>query len=58
MEKLIRKKRLEEKVVGGTESQPGFWPWLVALYRDGELHCGGAIIDETWILTAGHCVYT
>lgn len=44
------------KIVGGDFSHPGRWPWLVAVYKDGNFHCGGAILDETWIVSAAHCV--
>ena len=43
-------------VVGGRASRPKAWPFVVGLYKDGRYHCGGAIINENWILTAGHCV--
>ncbi|KAJ9579974.1 hypothetical protein L9F63_004357, partial [Diploptera punctata] len=45
-----------KRVVGGQASQPGAWPWVVALYRDGRFHCGGVLLDENWIVTAAHCV--
>lgn len=44
------------RVVGGHPSQPRAWPSLVAINRDGSFHCGGAILDEWWILTAAHCI--
>lgn len=44
------------RVVGGKPSQPGAWPWVVSIYRNGIFHCGGAIISPSWILTAAHCV--
>lgn len=44
------------RVVGGQASQPAAWPWVVALYRDGDFHCGGVLLDETWVMTAAHCV--
>lgn len=44
------------RVVGGKPAKPGAWPWVVAIYRDGVFHCGGVILDESWILTAAHCV--
>jgi hypothetical protein len=46
----------EGRVVGGQASQPAAWPWVVALYRDGDFHCGGVLLDETWVITAAHCV--
>lgn len=44
------------RVVGGKPAKPGAWPWVVAMYRDGVFHCGGVILDASWILTAAHCV--
>ncbi|XP_014475627.1 PREDICTED: serine protease nudel [Dinoponera quadriceps] len=43
-------------VVGGRASQPKAWPFLVAIYKDGDFHCGGVILTEVWILTAAHCM--
>jgi len=37
----------------------GKYPWLVALRTAGGHHyCGGAILDEWWILTAAHCQFS
>ncbi|CAG7829567.1 unnamed protein product, partial [Allacma fusca] len=48
-------------IVGGREAQPGEFPWQVSLqYISGGVlkhNCGGAIIDETHIVTATHCGY-
>lgn len=44
------------RVVGGRASQPKVWPFLVAIYKDGNFHCGGIILSEVYILTAGHCM--
>ena len=47
------------RVVGGNPSQPKSWPFLVTLNSMTSNHgriCGGVIISEDWILTAGHCV--
>jgi len=46
----------QSRVVGGRASQPKAWPFLVAIYKDGHFHCGGVIISEIHVLTAGHCV--
>lgn len=46
----------DPRVVGGVASNPGAWPWLIALYQDGIFHCGGVILSDQWVLTAAHCV--
>lgn len=48
------------RIVGGIEAKEGAWPWMVALvYAGRDSHkgqfCGGALIDEQWIVTAAHC---
>jgi len=49
----------EERIVGGKDA--AYAPWVVALMRNngGSLfedhYCSGTIINESWILTAGHC---
>ncbi|KAJ6630488.1 Chymotrypsinogen B [Pseudolycoriella hygida] len=32
------------------------WPWHAAIYYKGELNCGGTLISENSVRTAGHCV--
>ncbi|KPM09735.1 Trypsin-like serine protease 8, partial [Sarcoptes scabiei] len=44
-------------VVGGVESRPNSWPWMVALFRRNRFICGGSILNQRFILTAAHCVY-
>lgn len=53
---FMRRKRADERVVGGIPSAPAAWPWVVAMYRDGNFHCGGALINDRWVLSAAHCV--
>jgi trypsin len=43
-------------IVGGAPADPAQWPFVVAIFRKGQLHCGGAVIGPSRILTAGHCV--
>ncbi len=42
------------KVIGGKPSKPKSWPWQVHL-NDGGIICGGSLINNQWIVTAGHC---
>jgi secreted trypsin-like serine protease len=43
-------------IVGGSEAREGAWPGTVALYFGQEQGCGGSLIADQWVLTAGHCV--
>ncbi|XP_053393415.1 atrial natriuretic peptide-converting enzyme-like isoform X1 [Mercenaria mercenaria] len=46
------------RVVGGDIADPNAWPWQVSIFggADHKYFCGGTIIAENWILTAGHCI--
>ncbi|CAK1585188.1 unnamed protein product [Parnassius mnemosyne] len=54
--------RPESRIMGGKDSSFGRWPWQVSVRRNSFFgfssthRCGGAIINEGWIATAGHCV--
>jgi len=46
-------------IVGGKEAIPYSWPWQVFVDKKlfiGHLLCGGTLISNQWVLTAGHCV--
>nr|XP_039270164.1 transmembrane protease serine 9-like isoform X2 [Styela clava] len=53
-------KEVKSKVIEGTDAQIGAWPWQAQLFRRSEgLHKdsgfgGGSILNNKWILTAGH----
>ncbi|GFV47379.1 plasma kallikrein [Trichonephila clavipes] len=47
------------RIVGGRDAVPGSWPWQVSLRliaNEPFSHwCGGVLINNQWLLTAGHC---
>ncbi|CAG5101575.1 Similar to Enteropeptidase-like, partial [Cotesia congregata] len=47
----------QARIVGGGSSEAGSWPWQVALYKEGDYQCGGALISDKWVLSAAHCFY-
>ncbi|XP_069313024.1 kallikrein-7 [Eulemur rufifrons] len=44
-----------EKIIGGVPCPRGSHPWQVALLSGSQLHCGGVLVNEWWVLTAAHC---
>jgi secreted trypsin-like serine protease len=50
------KPRGHSSVVGGGPANPAQWPYAVAIFRKGHMHCGGSVIGPTRVLTAAHCV--
>ncbi|KAK0049144.1 serine protease hepsin [Biomphalaria pfeifferi] len=43
------------RIIGGGEAPVGAWPWVVLLTELGYVSCGGAILNNRFILTATHC---
>ena len=43
------------RIVGGSKTYLGKWPWMVSFQIRNVHNCGGAIISDSLILTAGHC---
>merc|ERR1712234_84515 len=46
------------RIVGGTEAYAGEFPHQIALLRGGvggSLMCGGSLVAENMVVTAGHC---
>ncbi|CAD6997589.1 unnamed protein product [Ceratitis capitata] len=54
--------RLTERIFGGTATDIDEFPWTVLLiyYKGAQnevgFHCGGSLINDRYVLTAGHCV--
>ena len=46
-------KKEPAKIVGGTVTAEGTFPWQVRLDVGGQ--CGGTILSDRWVLTAAHC---
>ncbi|KAI1907827.1 hypothetical protein LOZ53_001802 [Ophidiomyces ophidiicola] len=46
----------EDRIIGGSPAREGQFPSTVKLLKDGEQHCGGALIGDRLVLTAAHCV--
>ncbi|XP_055854122.1 transmembrane protease serine 9 [Episyrphus balteatus] len=44
------------RIVGGSEAEKNEMPYIVSLTRRGGHFCGASILNERWLLTAGHCV--
>jgi secreted trypsin-like serine protease len=49
-------------IVGGSVAKAGKWPFVVALVQADQpdnftaQFCAGTLIDESWVVTAAHCV--
>ncbi|XP_044759117.1 trypsin-1 isoform X1 [Coccinella septempunctata] len=46
------------KIVGGEDAEKAEFPWLVSITRRGGHFCGGTLISNRFVLTAGHCLCT
>ncbi|KAG7265918.1 hypothetical protein CRUP_014060 [Coryphaenoides rupestris] len=48
---------LQPWMLGGEVGKKGESPWQALLLNNrGEFHCGGVLIDRSWVLTAAHCL--
>ncbi|XP_041937753.1 serine protease 33-like isoform X1 [Alosa sapidissima] len=54
--------RLRSSIIGGHDAHKGAWPWMVYLemfrvpvHHISNIKCGGSLISDQWVMTAGHC---
>ncbi|KAF5131530.1 Trypsin [Metarhizium anisopliae] len=49
---------LDKRVIGGEETKDGEFPFIVSIgdSDEGNHRCGGALLDNTTVLTAAHCL--
>jgi secreted trypsin-like serine protease len=48
----------EKRIVGGTDAELHEFPWQVAIFLEDLFFCGGALINDQFVLTAAHCLMT
>ncbi|XP_054272556.1 serine protease 27-like [Macrosteles quadrilineatus] len=57
----IRGTLYDVRIVGGSDAQPGEFPWQVSLQLQvgGRTRyiCGGAVLAAYWVVTAAHCIW-
>jgi secreted trypsin-like serine protease len=49
----------QSRIIGGDLADAGQFPFSAAIYKstpDGTFFCGGTLLNQEWILTAGQCV--
>jgi secreted trypsin-like serine protease len=39
------------KIAGGSEADPGQFPWAAAIFHKNIFHCGGTLINRNFIIT-------
>ncbi|XP_056612656.1 transmembrane protease serine 13a [Triplophysa dalaica] len=47
--------QLTSRIIGGSVSNDGQWPWQVSLHFNSRHVCGGVLISPDFVLSAAHC---
>ena len=45
------------RVMGGQPAKKNEFPWLVAIFLNGQFLCGGSLLSSQTVLTAAHCLH-
>ncbi|XP_030041483.1 mannan-binding lectin serine protease 2 isoform X3 [Microcaecilia unicolor] len=53
----IKTKRPMQRIHGGRKASSGDFPWQVMFTTHGDLLGGGALLYDSWVLTAAHVIY-
>lgn len=48
----------EDRIVGGSDAELHEFPWQVAIILKRVFFCGGALINDEFVLSAAHCFIT
>ncbi|CAH1991687.1 unnamed protein product [Acanthoscelides obtectus] len=51
------KKSAEARIINGEEVDVKNYPYMVKLFQGRTFNCGGTLITQRTVLTAGHCLY-
>ncbi|XP_055494061.1 serine protease 27-like [Leucoraja erinacea] len=51
-----QRKTQSHRIVGGSSTDDGEWPFIVSLQVGGQHSCAATLISCRWILTAAHCI--
>ncbi|XP_069679948.1 trypsin-7-like [Periplaneta americana] len=52
----VLRRHFDGRIVGGTPTDISNYPYQVSMQVLESHYCGGSIISNNWVLTAGHCV--
>lgn len=44
------------RIIHGTKTLAGEWPWVVAIAIPEGIQCGGALVNSQTVVTAAHCL--
>ncbi|XP_050984531.1 transmembrane protease serine 13a [Labeo rohita] len=49
------KQQTASRIIGGSASKLGQWPWQVSLHYSGSHVCGGSLVSPDFVVSAAHC---